>query len=738
MYRVEVTPVLGLPQFTGWSQVVTNQVGGSAEVNKFLVCALAVSGEHAGNAGRSLADFLRSAHPASAADFHQLLLDLQTEARDLEIELNLAAGLFSPEKMALAVLGGSILLKRSEKIGLVLRSSDKFKFVEGRHQSSDVLVLLSEQANSFLNEIEQKFLRGFGLDSVVTSIVPGLHDLQDSSLSSLAFVSGGEAVTMSKKQAAFPQKNTATIAKSVMRSPVESEMDFESMESDSTHQAKSASTEVASPGFNDIPPALKLRGAGRKRQQLGQDQLDQVSPDLQELGQTHKKVSEIKPRFNLKQLFSLISNQLSRVCQWLQKLNWIGCWSQLKRLFFQVRRGLSKISTRAISFWRRLTAQDIYLPTKAGKRRFKLVWLLTFFLVATLAVFGYRRFQRHQQENLANEALKSYQEQLTEVRDLVSTNPVVARQTVTEVMLSLEELGLSYEDQPWAQKLVVEEINQARSLAEEISGLAEIDQLEIFFDLRTIDENFVASQVDAVNQRAAFLDEGRQTVLSLDLTQAEAQEFLLENDLLVRDLAFDQDSLKLLGSGVGELDLAAALTATASQGLNPETIIPEGDSNRLAKFVETYASYVYVFNAERRDIYRYSQQDTGYSEPIGWVSGAVSFDYEEVSSWAIDGEIWIATRQGGLHRLSAGAEQDFAITGLEQPFTSSLKVFTDENLSELYLLEPDQERLVVLNKDGQFVRELKSPSLATTTDLFVSESGQVFTVSGSIIYALDF
>jgi hypothetical protein len=188
---------------------------------------------------------------------------------------------------------------------------------------------------------------------------------------------------------------------------------------------------------------------------------------------------------------------------------------------------------------------------------------------------------------------------------------------------------------------------------------------------------------------------------------------------------------------VSQLPLRANLTEIDERGINPETVIDEGDSNRAAELLETYAGYIYVLNPERREIYRYAQQEAGYSDPIGWVSGAVSFDYQDVSSWAIDGEIWVATQQGGLHRLASGAEQELTVTGLDQPFTSSLKIFTDENLEELYVLEPNQERLVVLNKEGQFLRELRSASLATTTDLFVSESGQVFTVSGSIIYALE-
>ncbi len=718
MYRVEVTPVLGLPQFTGWSQVVTNQVDEAAGVNKHFVCALAVSGEHAGNAGRTLADFLQESQPSSAADFHQLLQELQTQAKELEVELSFAAGLFSQEKMTLAVLAGSILLKRDNKLGLVLRSSREIKLLAGRHQSSDILVLVTEQAADFLNEIELKFRRGFGLDSVVTSIVPGLHDLQDSSLSSLAFISGGETV-----QAVKAVKTVKAVKAKEESAP---EPEIESF--------------TSANALDEIPPALKLRGAGKNRQKTVElkEKLNQPQVKLNELGQTPPSAKGPRKRFSLKKTSSAISKVIINFWQWLQSINWVGFWSQLKKFWQNILKFFERIKTGAKSFWRRLTAQDIYLPSRSGKKRLKLIWLFVFLLILVLSGLGYRSFRRSQQESLANEALQPYREKLTTARDLVATNPVVARREVREVMLALEELGLSYEDQPLVQELVVAELNQARALAEEISGLEQLDQLEIFFDLRNIDENFVASQVDAVDQQAVFLDEGRQSILSLDLSTADARLFSFESNSAWRDLTLDQESLKLLGTGISEIFLATDLATSNERGLSPELIINEGDSNRAGQLLETYAGYIYVLNAERREIYRYAQQEAGYSDPIGWVSGAVTFDYQEVSSWAIDGEIWVATHQGGLHRLAAGAEQEFSVVGLEQPFTDSLKLFTNENLDELYVLEPNQERLVVLNKEGQFLRELRSASLATTTDLFVSETGQVFTVSGSIIYALDF
>ena len=50
MLQLKVTPIVGLPQFTGWSQVVES----TNSVSSRLICVFAVSGKHAGTVGRDV------------------------------------------------------------------------------------------------------------------------------------------------------------------------------------------------------------------------------------------------------------------------------------------------------------------------------------------------------------------------------------------------------------------------------------------------------------------------------------------------------------------------------------------------------------------------------------------------------------------------------------------------------------------------------------------------------------
>ncbi|MBU0578544.1 hypothetical protein KKE34_03330, partial [Patescibacteria group bacterium] len=178
MYKVDVTPVVGLPQFSGWSQVVSSYCSAGQ-----LVCAFSVSGDHAGNVGRDLTEQISHSKVESSKELHKFMADLIKKAEQFDVAVTFICGVFKEKKIILGAIGGSVFLKRSDRTGVLLYSSEKLKIIEGGRKAGDIVVLATDQASDFLNEIEQKFISGFDTDSVVTSIIPGLHGLDDSSLS---------------------------------------------------------------------------------------------------------------------------------------------------------------------------------------------------------------------------------------------------------------------------------------------------------------------------------------------------------------------------------------------------------------------------------------------------------------------------------------------------------------------------------------------------------------------------
>jgi hypothetical protein len=153
--------------------------------------------------------------------------------------------------------------------------------------------------------------------------------------------------------------------------------------------------------------------------------------------------------------------------------------------------------------------------------------------------------------------------------------------------------------------------------------------------------------------------------------------------------------------------------------------------------MDAYDRFVYVVNPEKRNIYRYAQTDGEYSEPIGWMKSATGLKYDEIRSIAVDGDVWLTTEDGQLKKFTSGREEQFIIRGLDTKFESDIYVYTHEDLSNLYVLDPQNSRIVILEKNGDFVREIKSVSLGAASNLAVSEELKtIFVAGGSIIYQI--
>ena len=71
------------------------------------------------------------------------------------------------------------------------------------------------------------------------------------------------------------------------------------------------------------------------------------------------------------------------------------------------------------------------------------------------------------------------------------------------------------------------------------------------------------------------------------------------------------------------------------------------------------------------------------------------------------------------------------------PFNSSLLITTDVDSEYLFVLEPAQSRVVILTKEGEFFKEVASPTLASATGIaFSSSNNLVLVASGSQVFSI--
>ncbi len=708
MKHLYVTPVIGLPQVTGWSQVAENP---HAAPNR-LIFAFALSGEQAGNLGRDIAEEVAQFIPQTLEEAYNFFEQLEDKYRSAETKLYFAAGIFLRDQVAFAVKGGSVLLKRDNKVGPIVHSDGELKLVTGKYTTDDVIVLATRQAVSFFNEIELKFKTGFDTDTIITSIVPGLHSQRDSSLSALAFIVPSEIEYEAEDEALLEVSLETDADQTAVMVATEGDDGKGEKDGGLDDGGKAAASEVNEGGSDGVAAP-----------QISPDDVGAPSFEaVEELGLNEPPPPEPKP--------NPVLAKLAKSGQFFSKLLRIVVKSLA--LVGGALAGRLRNTNWSRLHPRNLRAGHQYLGQRPST---KMVKIAAAVLILVLVITGgwYLHSRRvNAERDEVRLLLLPHATTLDSARNLVAQNPVGARELVSIAIRELEVLRNQYQEE--GNDIFVEEIETqlaaARALYEEISGREEFKELTIFYDLRLVQHDFVVTHAAASEQVAALIDSGQNQLVILNLETKQPHVVSLGDIGNIRDVKVRSEDVLILANGI----YSVPITGSAAQEL-----IAVGDSNRESSLLEAYDRYVYVFNPNRRNIYRYAGNNDGsFSDPIGWMQAARGLVYEDVTAWTIDGDIWMATATGEVRRFASGRDMEFAINGLTDSFNSSLRLATSAGLESIYVLEPESHRLVVIAKNGDFLREVKSPSLASANHLIISEPlGKAFAVSGSLLFELN-
>jgi len=113
-------------------------------------------------------------------------------------------------------------------------------------------------------------------------------------------------------------------------------------------------------------------------------------------------------------------------------------------------------------------------------------------------------------------------------------------------------------------------------------------------------------------------------------------------------------------------------------------------------------------------------------------------------SIAVDGSIWVLNKDYNpsathISRYYAGKYQETLKIDLFPEPKDFSKIFISPTLSYLYLLEPGQSRIIILNKSGQIIKQFRSEKFDNLLDFTPSEDGKtIYLLNGLKVYRITF
>lgn len=148
-----------------------------------------------------------------------------------------------------------------------------------------------------------------------------------------------------------------------------------------------------------------------------------------------------------------------------------------------------------------------------------------------------------------------------------------------------------------------------------------------------------------------------------------------------------------------------------------------------------YGNNLYVLDASANQIFKYAERGSGFSGGQTWLQDDI--DIKEATSLTIDGSIYLIDNNGKIINFLKGYQEEY---DYHQPRpligqNATIKTFRDSNY--LYIIDPNNQRVIIMDKEGNIKDQYASQKFNNLKDLAVDkEEKAIYLLNGNNIYLL--
>lgn len=360
------------------------------------------------------------------------------------------------------------------------------------------------------------------------------------------------------------------------------------------------------------------------------------------------------------------------------------------------------------------------LPSSTFRRKVGLGLILAvviggFILLRRLSVPGVSPQQLSENLELARHKYE-------EGKALVELNRLRARDVLSESKTTLEELRTTLKKGEEEYKKVSELLLAVEQALKEARSAYKTEP-DLFFDLSLVRDGLTANLMKQTGN-SAFLHSPIQRLIATVNIQTKASKVVAGEKWFadISQMAVTAEKQYVLSPrGITEI--------SNSQ----QTVIEIDEEWGEIKDLEYFKGNLYLLD-KKGFIWKYIPTDDGFASKRNFLKGDLRL--QNPHSMAIDGSVWVMA-DGQVLKFIAGRRDSFYVRGLEEPFGIDAQIIKTAELDNLYILDKQKSRIVVLGEDGVYKSQYIWDGLREVTDFVVSEDlGKIFLLRSDKMYTI--
>lgn len=366
------------------------------------------------------------------------------------------------------------------------------------------------------------------------------------------------------------------------------------------------------------------------------------------------------------------------------------------------------------------------------KKNLILILVLIIFLS-----FGFFIFKSEKEENLrlAKEALEEVNTKKIQAENFLifkkEKEANILFQEAWNKVLPQTKIGAPLREEAILLKKLIEENLFS------LNKIKKIEEPEILFEFKPGEINLIPQKMLVFNSTLYFFNPFSSNLYQLELKKGGT---ILKAEINLKFGTVFPDSVLFFSH-------PNILISLKNEAFQEKTLqLPSTDFN--FDKISSFKSNIYFLDTQSGEIVKYSEPFTKEEPPQFWLNQKTSRKPVGAKSITVDGSIWILTsspnqNSGGknneIDRYYGGFYKETLKLNLFPYLKNPTKIFTSQALSYLYLLEPCQNRLIILTKEGEVVKQFQSEEFDNLLDFGVSDDGKtIYVLNGLKVYQINF
>lgn len=153
---------------------------------------------------------------------------------------------------------------------------------------------------------------------------------------------------------------------------------------------------------------------------------------------------------------------------------------------------------------------------------------------------------------------------------------------------------------------------------------------------------------------------------------------------------------------------------------NTYLLKPSLENTLHIKDMAQYGNNLYFLNAEKLNILKYVPEENSLAGS-NWLNETFREDLIDAQSLAVDGSVYIATKNGTINEYVSGKRSKQIKPDIIPPLNQIDQIFTGAEMKKLYILDSKNRRIIVVNKNDGLTIQYVSNAFNSLKDLWVDQ-----------------